>query len=154
MDFNANLIVFESWDNIWAVELESAGNYYQESRQIMPQNTNLSTHPSRHQPKTTESTTNTKDTLPPEFDSDQSKRFITGRSQSKISTTKQIRRQRSKLRFPRLPLTAARSLRPGEGGLCFTNRGAALKGTNETIECSYENCSGSAQLIQNRKVRP
>lgn len=59
----------------------------------------MSTHPSRHQPKTTESTTNTKGTLPPEFDSDQSKRFITGRNQSKISTTKQIRRQRSKLRF-------------------------------------------------------
>ena len=56
-----------------------------------------STHPTRHETKTTKSRTSTKNTLMTELDSDKTERFITRRDQGEIGSTKQIRRESSEL---------------------------------------------------------
>ena len=58
-----------------------------------------STHPTRHETKTTEPRANTESTLTTELDRDKTKRFITRGNQGKVGSTEQIWGKGSELGF-------------------------------------------------------
>ena len=87
------------------------------------------TYPSRHQAQTSQPASDTEGTLSSELDSDETERLISRRNQSKVGTTKQVRRQCSEFGFGvhpfRMELHETGELFRGESTVKINNRANA-----------------------------